>query len=154
PRLPLRGRGRGRPQPLLRADHCRIQDMRLVHLRDVAPYQEGLRRLEAGIRYPLDNDFFRIDHGERYAAFFERMGDAHFLLALDGIEVAGTFAGIGKWAHSGNRRIPTVYGADWKIAPAWRKGRLAPSFLWTGIRHAWRRDVPRWRLVYVAAMRG
>ena len=73
-------------------------------------------------------------HGERYATFFERMGDAHFLLALDGDEVVGTFAGVGKWAESAGRRIPTVYGADWKIAPAWRGGRLAPKFLTTGIR--------------------
>jgi hypothetical protein len=128
--------------------------VRLVHLRDVTPYQEGLRRLEADVRYPIEGDHFRIDHGPRYATFFERMGDAHFLLALDGDEVVGTFAGIGKWAQSGERRVPAVYGADWKIAPAWRGGRLAPKFLTTGIRMAFERDVPRWRLTYVAAMRG
>jgi hypothetical protein len=130
--------------------------MRLVHLRggELSPYQAGLRRLEAGVSYPLDHDRFRIDHGERYAAFFERMGEAHFLLALDGDEVVGTFGGVGKWAQSGERRVPSVYGADWKIAPAWRGGRLAPKFMWTGIRNAWSRDVPSWRLAYVAAMRG
>ncbi len=132
--------------------------MKLLHLRpaDLPPYQAGLERLESGIRYPIGDgaDHFRIDHGARYASFFERMGAAHFLLAVDGDEVVGNFAGVGKWVEGGGRRVPAVYGADWKIAPAWRGGKLAQRFLWTGLSKIFDPDIPRWRLTYVAAMRG
>jgi hypothetical protein len=126
--------------------------MRLVHLRDVSMYQRGLRELEADISYPIDNDRFRIDHGDNYAKFFERMGQAHFLLALDGERVVGTFAGVGKTVQQAGKRAPAVYGGDWKIAPDWRGGQLAPKFFWSGLRNVF--DGPSWRLVYVAAMRG
>ena len=132
--------------------------MKIAYLRadGLAPLQEGLRRLEADVRYPIADgaDHFRIDHGARYAAFFERMGDAHFLVALDGDRVIGTFAGVGKWAEANGRRIKSVYGGDWKIAPDWRGGKLAQRYLWTGVAQIWRPDVPRWRICYVAAMRG
>jgi hypothetical protein len=132
--------------------------MKIVHLRPegLAQHQRGLRRLEENIRYPIADgaDHFRIDHGARYSAFFERMGEAHFLVALDGDEVIGTFAGVGKWAESGGRRVPTPYGGDCKIAPAWRGGRLAPRFFWKGLSMVWRPDVPRWHFCYGAAMRG
>jgi hypothetical protein len=129
-----------------------------LHLRpaDLPPYHDGLRALERSIQYPIADgrDHFFIDHGARYATFFERMGQAHFLLALDGAEVIGHIAGIGKQAEGAGRRVPAVYGADFKVAPAWRGGRLAPRFFWAGLPQAWSPDVPPWRIVYAAAMRG
>jgi hypothetical protein len=132
--------------------------VRFVHLRpaDLPPYHDGLRALERSIRYPIADgrDHFSIDHGARYATFFERMGQAHFLLALDGGEVAGSCAGVGKQVERDGRRVPALYGGDMKVAPAWRGGRLAPRFFWNGLKYIGRPDVPRWRLVYAAAMRG
>ncbi len=132
--------------------------VRLFHLfsDELAPYQAGLARLEAEIRYPIADgaDHFRIDHGARYAAFFERMGDAHFLMALDGDQVVGIFSGINRFAESGGRRVRTQYGADYKIAPAYRGGKLSRRYLLTALAMAFRPATPSWRIVYVAAMRG
>jgi hypothetical protein len=135
--------------------------VRLVHLQahQLAPYQQGLTRLEADMRYPIADgaDAFRIDHGERYGDFFAGLGDAHFLLALDGTGVVGTCAAVARWARCGTRRIRALYGADFKIAAAYRGGRLARRYLYRGLVDVFRPSIRRewpWRIAYVAAMRG
>jgi len=133
----------------------------LVHLQapQLAPYQAGLAKLEADIRYPIADgaDAFRIEHGERYGDFFAGLGDAHFLLALDGGRVVGTCAAVARWARCGPRRIRALYGADFKIAAAYRGGRLARRYLYRGLVDVFRPSIRRqwpWRIAYVAAMRG
>jgi hypothetical protein len=135
--------------------------VRLVHVtpQELGRYQDSLRRLEANIRYPIADgaDHFRIDHGPSYAAFFTGLGEAHFLLALDGDEVVGTCAAIGRFAEAGGRRAATLYGADLKIAPAHRGGALARRFVYRGFVDVFRPSTRRrwpWRLAYVAAMHG
>ena len=135
--------------------------VRLVHVpaQELAPYQEGLRRLEAGIQYPIGDgaDHFWIDHGPRYADFFSGLGEAHFLLALDGEEVVGSFAAVGRFAEGAGRRVAALYGADLKIAPAHRGGALARRFVCRGLVEVFRPSTRRrwpWRIAYVAAMRG
>jgi hypothetical protein len=135
--------------------------VRLVHFaaHELGPYQEALRRLEADIRYPIADgaDHFRIDHGPNYADFFIGLGEAHFLLALDGDEVVGTCAAVGRFAEAGENRVAALYGADLKIAPAHRGGALARRFLYRGFVDVFRPSTRRrwpWRIAYVAAMRG
>lgn len=135
--------------------------VRLVHFaaHELAPYEEGLRRLEADIRYPIGDgaDHFRIDHGPRYTDFFSGLGEAHFLLALAGDEVVGTCAVVGRFAEAGGKRVATLYIADMKIAPAHRGGALARRYMYRGFVEVFRPSTRRrwpWRLAYVAAMRG
>ncbi|HEY7953996.1 MAG TPA: GNAT family N-acetyltransferase [Polyangia bacterium] len=133
--------------------------IRILHLigDEVAPYRDGLARLEAGISYPIADgaDRFRIDHGARYEAFFEGLGEAHFMLAVDGDEVVGTCAGMLRFAEANGRRVPTLYGADFKVAPSHRGGKLARRYLWKGLFVLFRPSVfLRCRLAYMAAMRG
>jgi hypothetical protein len=132
--------------------------IRIVHVTaaELGPYQEQLRALEREIRYPIADgaDFFRIDHGERYATFFERIGEAHFLLALDGDRLAGTFGGVAKFVEGRGKRVQALYGADYKIAPAYRGGRVSRQYIWTAFGRIWMPDVPPWRFLFAAAMRG
>jgi hypothetical protein len=122
---------------------------------ELEPYRDGLHQLEQDILYPIGDgaDHFYIDHGERYEAFFCGLGEAQFLLALDGDRVVGTFSGVLRHARIGERRVPTIYGADFKIAKAYRGGGLSGRYLWRGFL-ASLQALPRWRIAYAAAMRG
>jgi hypothetical protein len=135
--------------------------VRLIHVQahELAPYQEGLRRLEADIRYPIADgaDAFSIDHGAHYGDFFAGLGEAHFLLAVDAGSVVGSLAAVGRWAGAGARRMRTLYAADFKIAAAYRGGDLARRYLYRGFVEVFRPSTRRrwpWRIAYVAAMRG
>ena len=121
----------------------------------LGPFVEGLRRLEEGIRYPVDGDTFTIDHGAKYHPFFAAMGDAHFLLAVDGREVVGSLAGVVRRAACDGRFIPSVYLADFKVAQRLRGQGLARQMLFAGVKIlAGEPRLQRFRLLYAAAMRG
>src|SRR5689334_11536829 len=96
--------------------------MRIVHVdrRGLGEWADGLRSLEREIEYPLDADRFTIDHGDDYAAFFSKIGEAHFLVALDGDVVAGTIAGVFKNVHIGTRYVRSIYVADLKVRRSYR----------------------------------
>lgn len=53
-----------------------------------------IKEMESDIYYPLGDDFFRIDHGYDYFAFFERLGELHYWCAFDGDKLIGVAAGI------------------------------------------------------------
>lgn len=57
-------------------------------------FAAGLGELERDVWYPLGEDRFRIDHGRRYTAFFERLGEVHVHLALDAGKVAGVLVAV------------------------------------------------------------
>jgi len=135
--------------------------VRLVHVAadQLAPYQDKLHRLEANIAYPIADgaDHFRIDHGQHYGSFFSGLGEAHFLLALDGDDVVGTFAAVGRFAEARGRRVATLYGADLKLAAGYRGGAVARRYVCRGFIEVFRPSTRRkwpWRIAYVAAMRG
>ncbi|MGQ0801105.1 MAG: hypothetical protein ACT4NL_13490 [Pseudomarimonas sp.] len=76
--------------------------------------------------YPLGNDRFAIDHGEDYFAFFRRLGDLAYFVALDGQHVVAVCAAV-------MRRLPPVAGAiaekawyvcDLKVHPDYREQRI------------------------------
>lgn len=129
------------------------------------PYVEELRRLEASISYPVDEgrDSFTIDHGRDYHGFFSTMGDAHFLLAIEGGEVVGSIAGVFKMIRRGNRQARAVYVGDFKVAPHCRGTGLARRMMWRCLFEAARtlspfesrdRSLLDWELAFGGAMRG
>ena len=121
------------------------------------PYLDDLRQLESEIRYPIGdgNDFFTIDHGERYDAFFASLGAPMFMIAVDGERLVGVFAGIERTARADGATVKTIYGADFKLAASVRGTGLSRRMIWkgflTGMNPAFLR---RWRVAYVTAMRG
>jgi hypothetical protein len=121
------------------------------------PYHAQLRRLEAAIEYPIaeGGDSFTIDHGEAYGAFFSALGEALFMIAVDGDELVGVCAGVMRSGRAGGRTVKTVYGADFKLAPRVRGTGLSRRMIWSGFLQGVRPSyLRRWRLAYVAAMRG
>lgn len=79
---------------------CR-SDIRVVCLTEpqMKQYQAGIVEIERQADYPLGSDRFHIDHGSDYFAFFKRMGEVHYYVALkkmdDGSEkVVGVGCGI------------------------------------------------------------
>src|SRR5205807_1835447 len=119
-----------------------------VDAQGLAPHAAGLRLLEAAASYPTANDRFRIDHGERYDAFFAHLGEPRFLVALEDERVVGTLALV--------RRAPdTLYAADLKVAPEHRgtglARRLVARALWAFARERALRGA---RFGFFAAMRG
>src|SRR5262249_32297502 len=109
-------------QPFLRTDPGSLQavTLRFVHARadELAPYAESLAALERSIEYPIADgaDTFRIDHGPGYERFFSTLGEAHFLLALEGDRVVGTIAGILRDADLRGKKTRVAYVADMKVA--------------------------------------
>lgn len=49
-----------------------------------ARFQPSIAVLEKVAAYPLGNDFFQIDHGVDYFAFFDRLGQVNYYVVLDG----------------------------------------------------------------------
>ncbi len=132
---------------------------RLLHVpaADLGPFVDGLRALEGSITYPVGDgaDHFRIDHGPDYHPFFSDMGEAHFLVGLDGDEVFASLAGVLRSATLGNRTIPTAYLADFKLARAYRGRGFGRQMATTCLRLLWQKpELRRWHLAYGAAMRG
>ena len=124
---------------------------------ELAPYGDGLRALERDIEYPVADgaDAFRIDHGASYERFFSSMGDAHFILALEGSRVVGTVAGILREGLLRGRATPVLYAADMKVAATHRGSGLSRKMLMFAMRSMFREpNAFAWRYAYVAAMRG
>lgn len=122
----------------------------------LGPLVPGLRALEAGIPYPIEDgtDHFTIDHGEDYAAFYRGLGDAHYLVARDGEQIVGSIAGALRDARVGERRVPAVYLGDLKVAAPYRGTGVARQLAFGCVRMMRQRRFRQWRLVYFAAMRG
>ncbi|MEM9802710.1 MAG: GNAT family N-acetyltransferase [Planctomycetota bacterium] len=110
---------------------------------DRAPFAEGIAALEEGATYPLGDDRFRIDHGADYFAFFDRLGETTFEVALDGDRVVAVVARV-------LRERPTRcwYLCDLKVHPEYRGQRIAARFA----RHAFARAYVRCRRGYAISM--
>ncbi|MCU0658600.1 MAG: GNAT family N-acetyltransferase [Polyangiaceae bacterium] len=128
----------------------------LVGPGQIGPHVADLRALERGVTYPLGGgERFFIDHGEAYHPFFSRMGDASFLLALEGERVVGALAGVFKRARCGKESYEGVYLCDLKLAPGHRGQGVARGMLWHALSLSIRSpELRRWRFAYGATMRG
>lgn len=101
--------------------------------------------LEAGARYPLGEDRFRLDHGRDYFAFFDRLGDVAYYVAAEDGEVLAVGCGM-------LRRLPGVgaawYIGDLKVRPEHR-GRHIPLRMFAA---AFVAESPRCRQGYGISM--
>ena len=96
-------------------------------LSERAAFQERVVALEKGVSYPLGDDRFEIDHGEDYFAFFDRLGETHYCVALDGEQVVAVVCNVLRSVprHEGVKPEPIWYGCDLKVHPDYR-GRWLP----------------------------
>lgn len=88
-------------------------------------YRAGVTALEASASYPLGEDRFRIDHGADYFAFFDRMGELRYEIALDRDRVVAVSAGVLRAAVPfGDRARSAWYLCDLKVHPDYRGRRI------------------------------
>ncbi len=131
--------------------------LRVLHLRPegLAPYVAQLQALERDISYPLDADRFVLSHGGAYHPFFAALGEAHFLVALEGDQVVGCVVGVRKPVSTPRGEVMSVYLADLKVHPEWRGRRVPARLLATALLISLRRwSALHWRFAFGAAMRG
>ena len=123
----------------------------------LGPWLPSMRALESGIWYPIADgaDRFTIDHGPTYHPFFSGLGEAHFLLAVEGDRVVGSIAGILRPVVAGAREVLAIYLCDLKLESRLRGQGVARRMLQRGIveilKHPRGRKA---RFLYGAAMRG
>jgi hypothetical protein len=124
--------------------------IRELQASDYAGFQQSISALEHGVTYPLGDDRFAIDHGRDYFAFFRRLGDLSFFIALDGQRVAAVCAAV-------LRRIPPCAGAppepcwyvcDLKVHPDYRRRHIP----WQMFCHGFPRKYPRCPRGYAISM--
>lgn len=96
-----------------------------------ADFQPGIVALERMATYPLGHDFFQIDHGDDYFAFFDRLGVVHYYVALDGDRVAAVGAGVLRQVpdHPGAMSRYTWYLCDLKVHPDYQRQHLSLRLL-------------------------
>jgi len=87
-----------------------------------------LQELESVAEYPYGDDFFTLNHGNDYFAFFERMGEPLFHVALSENRVIACAAGILRTLKIENKPVRAWYLCDLKIHPEFR-GRQITSKL-------------------------
>ena len=97
-----------------------------VARQDRARLSSAIAALEANATYPLGGDRFRIDHGDDYFAFFDRLGEVRFEVALHGDRVVACAAAILRFLPSTNRNgtTPCWYLCDLKVDPQYRGQRI------------------------------
>lgn len=83
-----------------------------------------LQELESVAEYPYGADFFRLDHGADYFAFFARMGEPLFHVALDGSRVVACAAGVLRTLVVDGKTFKAWYLCDLKVHPDFRGRQL------------------------------
>ncbi len=82
-------------------------------------FQSPIAALEKEAVYPIGDDFFQIDHGDDYFAFFDRLGQVKYYVGLDNDRVVA----VGAWVL---RQVPEYleeshrcawYLCDFKVHP-------------------------------------
>jgi GNAT superfamily N-acetyltransferase len=96
-----------------------------------ADFQSKIAAIEATATYPLGGDFFQLDHGNDYFAFFDRLGEVNYYAALDANRVAAVGAGILRQIpdRQGESVHPAWYLCDLKVHPDYQRQHLSLRIL-------------------------
>lgn len=105
-------------------------EIKALNSRDFKAFGERLQTLEANAEYPYGEDFFKLDHGENYFAFFERLGKPLFHIAVEDDRIAACAAGVLRTLRVGDECFKAWYLCDLKAHPEFR-GRGITTKLFT-----------------------
>ncbi len=99
---------------------------------DRAEWASRVAALEEGIAYPLGDDWFEIDHGADYFAFFDRLGDLTYYAVVRDEQVIAGAAGIVRRVplEPGGEREPAWYLCDLKVHPDHRRPSTLGMLMW------------------------
>jgi Acetyltransferase (GNAT) family len=94
-------------------------------------FQAGIVDIETIAKYPLGNDFFQIDHGLDYFAFFDRLGKLNYYVMQENDTVAGVGAGILRQVSYQKDSLPKLawYLCDLKVHPNYQRRNLSLRIL-------------------------
>jgi hypothetical protein len=94
-------------------------------------FQPGIAAIEKIATYPLGDDFFQIDHGNDYFAFFDRLGKVNYYVMCDGERVAAVGAGILRQIPYQQGKPPQAawYLCDLKVHPDYQRRNLSLRIL-------------------------
>jgi hypothetical protein len=82
-----------------------------------------LNEFERQFRYPLDQGWFRIDHGDDYNRFYRSLGESVYVIARDDSGILGVCSAARRELHRpGRPNQATLYLGDLKIAVRARGG--------------------------------
>lgn len=90
-------------------------EIKVLQREDWAEFGPKLQAFENVAEYPYGEDFFKLDHGENYFAFFERMGEPLFHVALDRKKIAGCAAGVLRSLKIDGKETKAWYLCDLKV---------------------------------------
>jgi hypothetical protein len=98
-------------------------------------WQSNIVALEHTARYPLGSDFFQIDHGVDYFAFFDRLGSVDYYVGIENQQVIAVGAAILRQvpAQPAGNLQPTWYLCDLKVHPEFQGRRASVRLLRYGI---------------------
>ena len=94
-------------------------------------FQEGIVSIETIAKYPLGKDFFQIDHGLDYFAFFDRLGKVNYYVMHEDNIVGAVGAGILRQIpyQQGEAPMSAWYLCDLKVHPNYQRRNLSLRIL-------------------------
>ena len=94
-------------------------------------FQPGIVVIEQVSTYPFGDDFFQLDHGSDYFAFFDRLGEVNYYTAIDGDRIAAVGAGVLRQIpyRQGEVVRPAWYLCDLKVHPDYQRQHLSLRLL-------------------------
>jgi hypothetical protein len=95
-------------------------EIKALKKEDWTEFGAKLQELESVAEYPYGDDFFKLNHGDNYFAFFARMGEPLFHVALDGNRVVACAAGILRELEIENKTMRAWYLCDLKVRPEYQ----------------------------------
>jgi GNAT superfamily N-acetyltransferase len=96
---------------------------------DRGAFADRIAALEADTTYPYGHDRFRLDHGDDYFAFFDRLGETLYAVALDGDEVVAVGCGVLRTIPAAGGSTHAWYVCDLKVRPDHRGRHIPLRFL-------------------------
>ncbi len=93
--------------------------------------QPGIVAIEKIVTYPFGDDFFQIDHGIDYFAFFDRLGKVNYYVMCDDKHVAAVGAGVLRQISYLRGKLPQKawYLCDLKVHPDYQCRNLSLRIL-------------------------
>ena len=99
-------------------------EIKALERKDWESYSQRLQAFENVAEYPYGDDFFKLDHGANYFAFFERLGEPLFHVALDGDRIAACAAGVLRRFQIDGEEVKAWYLCDLKVDKAYALQKL------------------------------
>jgi hypothetical protein len=90
-------------------------EIRVLEKEDWPVYGARLQEFENVAEYPYGDDFFKLDHGADYFAFFARLGEPLFHVALDDDRVVACAAGVLRELQIDGKQVKAWYLCDLKV---------------------------------------